>query len=207
MDSMQPNTPNTPQNSSEPNNIYNPLAAMRDGEQVLFEIKRHPIGLAGVYATFGLLVVIAAIGAIMGPSLFPDFDKRTVSNIGLGFFLFAVAFAALFTYIARRVYYGNRWILTSDSITQVTQNSLFSKQSSQLGLDNLEDVSVEQNGILPHLFKYGVLRGQTAGEHGKFLFTYCPNPNAYAQQILMAREAFEHGESHQNGPRQSTGNN
>lgn len=207
---MQPNTPYTPntaQPQKDPNSIYNPLRAMREGEHVLFEIKRHPIGLAGVYATFGLLVIIAAIGAIAGPSLFPDFDRRLVSNVGLGFFLFAVVFAALFTYIARKVYYGNRWILTSDSITQVTQNSLFSKQSSQLGLDNLEDVSVEQSGILPHIFKYGVLRGQTAGEHGKFMFTYCPKPNEYAQQILMAREAFEHGEQHQNGPRPDGGNN
>lgn len=204
---MQPNTPDPTQPQTTQKAIYNPLTAMREGEQVLFEIKRHPIGLVGVYATFGLLVVIAAVGAIAGPNLFPDFDSRLVSNIGLGFFLFAVVFAALFTYIARKVYYGNRWILTSDSITQVTQNSLFSKQSSQLGLDNLEDVSVEQNGILTHIFKYGVLRGQTAGEHGKFLFTYCPEPHTYAQQILVAREAFEHGEQHQNGPRPDGGNN
>lgn len=196
---MQPNQP-IGTTSTPPQNVHNPLKAMRQGEQVVFEIKRHPIGMLGVYISFGLLLVFVAIGAILAPDMLPDVDRRVVSNIGLLAFLISAAFALVFSYIARTVYYGNRWILTTDSLTQITQNSLFSKQSSQLGLDNLEDVTVEQRGIFAHLFKYGVLRCQTAGEHGKFLITFCPNPNEYAQKMLIARENFEHGEVHAAAP-------
>jgi hypothetical protein len=86
---------------------------------------------------------------------------------------------------------GNRWIITSDSITQVNQTSLFNKQSSQLSLANLEDITVEQNGIIQSVFGFGTLRAETAGERSKFMFQYCPNPNSYAQQNLNAREQFE----------------
>jgi hypothetical protein len=79
----------------------------------------------------------------------------------------------------------------------VQQTALFNKQSSQLSLGNLEDVTVEQNGILTHMFNYGVIKAETAGERSKFTFRYCPNPNLYAQQILNAREQFE--QSHRGG--------
>lgn len=169
---------------------------MREGEQVIFEIRRHPIGIIGVYVSFGLLLAIIGIAAIIAPSVLVDYNKRFIANIGLAAFVGGAALSLVFVYIARIVYYGNRWILTSDSLTQVNQHSLFSKQSSQLGMDNLEDVTVEQNGIFAHIFKYGNLRAQTAGEHGKFIITYCPHPHEYAQQILIARENFEHGEAH-----------
>lgn len=169
---------------------------MREGEEVIFEIRRHPVGIIGVYISFGVLLAFVGFGAVIAPSMFTDYDKRFISNIGLGVFLACIALSAVFVYIARIVYYGNRWILTSDSLTQVNQHSLFSKQSSQLGMDNLEDVTVEQNGIIAHMFNYGTLRGQTAGEHGKFMITYCPRPTEYAQKMLIARENFEHGEQH-----------
>jgi hypothetical protein len=94
------------------------------------------------------------------------------------------------------LYWGNSWVVTTDSITQVNQTGLFTRQSSQLSLANLEDVTAEQNGILAHAFNYGLLKAETAGEHSKFSFYYCPNPNLYAQQILHAREQFEQGGGH-----------
>lgn len=58
-------------------------------------------------------------------------------------------------------------------------------------MGNLEDVTTEKTGIFPHMFNYGVLKCETAGERSKFMFSYCPNPDYYAQQILDARERFE----------------
>lgn len=176
---------------------------MREGESVLFQITRHPIGLVTVYAMFAILLVIVGISAVMAPDVLTEYNRRTVSNIGLAAFLFAAILSLVFVTIAHKIYYGNRWILTSDSLTQVNQFSLFSKQNSQLGLDNLEDVTVDQKGILSHMLDYGSLRAQTAGEHGKFIFIYCPHPNKYAKQILDARENFEHGNAYQNPQHQN----
>ncbi|HVV66912.1 MAG TPA: hypothetical protein VHB72_02470 [Candidatus Saccharimonadales bacterium] len=172
--------------------MNNPLSVMQQGEQTICEIKRHPIGLLGIYAMSGaLLVVLAAVAFVIVPhSTSSDNRGQAVMGASLLFFLIA-AIILVFVYIANKVYWGNSWVVTSDSITQMTQTSLFHRQASQLSLGNLEDVTSEKNGILANMFNFGVLRAETAGERSKFMFLYCPTPDYYAQKILAAREQFE----------------
>jgi hypothetical protein len=172
--------------------IKNPLSVMQPDESVICEIKRHPIGIVMLYVGSGLLLVLIAIVlfAVM-PSVVTTVNSTALTSISFVIFLATCLLTLGFVFIANKVYWGNRWILTSDSLTQITQNSLFDRQSSQLSLGNLEDITAEQNGIVAHMFKYGVLRAETAGEKSKFVFIYCPNPDSYAQQILNAREQFE----------------
>jgi len=95
--------------------------------------------------------------------------------------------------LATIVYWQNQWVVTTDSITQVAQRGLFNRQVSQLSMDNLEDVTVDQVGIIAKIFNFGTLRVETAGERAKFLFVYCPRPNRYAHEILEAHETFMEG--------------
>jgi hypothetical protein len=173
----------------------NPLSTMQPGEQVICEIKRHPIGIIGVYGMVGFVLIVMTV-LIFGvaPSIFSSVDRNTILSIGAVVLLVTAILGLGFAFISNIVYWGNRWVVTSDSITQVQQTSLFNKQSSQLSLENLEDVTSEQNGILTHMFNYGVIKAETAGERSKFMFRYCPNPNFYAQQILAARERFMQAE-------------
>ncbi len=187
---MNPNESQTP----APQPTASPLNAMRPGEVTIFAVKRHIIGLIGIYASFIVLLLIAGIAAFMAPNVLTDYDQGTVTMVSAAVFLVAAALCLLFVVVAHYVYYGNRWVLTSDSLTQVYQRSLFDKQSSQLSLANLEDITVIQNGIMSHLFNYGTLKAETAGERSKFVFIYCPNPNVFAQKILVAREEFEQGQ-------------
>jgi hypothetical protein len=194
-----------PNQTNETQGVRNPLATMQPGEQVICEIKRHPIGIVGMYAMAGLLLTVLAVAVfVIAPLVMPSVSGSRIMEVGgLGFAL-VLAGTLLFLYIGNTVYIGNRWIVTDDSITQVQQTSLFSKQSSQLSMGSLEDITAEQNGILPQMFNYGVLKAETAGERSKFSFRYCPNPNYYAQQILNAREKFEQeqrrGYGNQNQP-------
>jgi hypothetical protein len=175
--------------------IKNPISAMRDGEVTVFAIKRHPIGLIGYYASFVALLVIVGVIAVAAPSLLGDsVDSDTVQKGAMIAFAVALAFSLVYGIIGHYVYNSNSWILTTDSLTQVLQRSLFDRQSSQLSLANLEDVTVRQDGILAHMLNYGTLNAETAGERSKFIFIYCPRPNEIAQKILVARENFEQGQ-------------
>ena len=167
---------------------------MRNDERSLFEAKRHPIGMLGIYIVAAiLLIVLGVVAFAILPAAASNAGQDGLSAYGaLGFAIIAVL-VVVFVAISHYVYWGNRWILTDDSLTQVLQRSLFDRQSSQLGLANLEDITVQQDGILPHMFNFGTLRAETAGERSKFVLTYCPNPNQYARQILEARENFEQG--------------
>jgi hypothetical protein len=167
---------------------------MRPGERMVIDVKRHPIGILGTYIGVSILIVVLAVlGYVVAPDILTSYTSSQVYGITTAILLCSVILSGLFVLVAHIVYWGNHWIVTNDSITQVLQNSLFSKQSSQLSMANLEDITVEQNGILPHLFDYGLLWAETAGEREKFRFPYCPHPNEVAKQILQERETFMQG--------------
>jgi hypothetical protein len=178
------------QPSQQPVTATNPLAAMRKDEAVIFQIRRHPFGLLGIHITAGFMLLGAAVIIyVLLPHFLTSVPHTKLYGVGTLVFVIIAAIMFLFLAITHKVYWGNSWILTSDSLTQVTQSSLFDKQSSQLSLANLEDVTAEQNGPLSHMLNFGVLRVETAGERSKFVFPYCPNPNLYAQQVLLLERA------------------
>lgn len=174
---------------------------MQAGERRIMDIKRHPIGILITYVLCCLVLVGIGVITLLGLPTISDLTGSQVDQIaGVSLFIFAVI-CAVYSLIATKVYWGNTWILTSDSITQITQTGLFTRQSSQLSLEDIEDVTAEQNGIFTHIFNYGLIRVETAGEHSRYTFVFCPNPNYYAQQILRAREDhILHASGHATGP-------
>lgn len=176
---------------NQKSSVNNDLSVMQPGEQVLFKLKRHPIGLVAIYImTAFLLAIIAVLALAVVPNMLEGDMRSQAMRYGGIIFLVTAIIGVLYNLLATKIYWGNSWVVTSDSLTQVTQTSLFDRESSQLSLHSLEDVSAVQNGILTHAFNYGLLKVETAGEHSKFQFLYCPNPNYYAREILAARESF-----------------
>ena len=196
---MEPNQQSPEQTTGQPiaetstqevKQVNNPLAAMQPGEEVIFDIKRHPIGILLIYGTLGVLLLAAAF-ILFG--VLPDLaggNNSGAAGLGTAIFFLLAIMALVFAFVANIVYWGNRWIVTSDSITQISQISLFNKQSSQLSLKNVEDISAHKQGILQHIFNYGSLKAETANERTTFLFTYCPRPTEHAQRIIQAHEAL-----------------
>lgn len=186
--------PQEEQNSSQnvgngQSTIPNPLSAMQPEEQIVCEIKRHPIGIFIVFGISGLVIILLAIFAFV---VVPGGTTSSSARIGAGLaFLLITVGSMLFAFVANIIYWGNHWVVTTDSITQMQQTSLFNRESSQLSLGNLEDMAAEKKGVLATIFNFGILKAETAGEREKFLLAYCPRPEFYAQKILMAREAFE----------------
>lgn len=163
-------------------------------EKIIFQIKRHPIGILTIYITSSILIIVLAVVAFgVVPRYLTSSSSTQVYGIASVVYLIFLLLVGCFVYITHIVYWDNSWTLSDESLTQVTRSSLFDKQSSHLSLGNLQDVTASQEGILPHLFRYGSLRVETAGEGSKFIFPLCPDPNVYAQHILEARERFEQG--------------
>lgn len=161
-------------------------------ERVIFRIKRHPIGILAVYFTSSVLLIVLAVVAFgVAPRYFTSTSSSQVFGIAAVAYSIFLLLVSVFVYVAHIVYWDNSWTLSDESLAQVTRSSLFDKQSSHLSLGNLQDVIASQEGILPHMFHYGSLIVETAGEKSKFIFPLCPNPNLYAQHILEAREQFE----------------
>jgi len=168
------------------------MVVLQPGERIVAQIKRHPIGIVGNYVSGGIVIVLAAAAALF---LVPHLAQNSangsqIQEAAFGLLLLLAVGTAGMLAIASKVYWQNEWIITSDSITQISQLGLFTRQSAQLSMENLEDVTVDQTGFVQHSFNFGTLHVETAGEHSKFVFPYCPNPTYYARLILEAREDF-----------------
>lgn len=176
-----------------------PLSALPQ-EDIIFIIKRHPIGIIGVYASSSALLIALAIVAFgLAPKYITAFGSSEIYGIATVVYLLFLFVVLGFVFVSHMVYWDNSWTLSSESLAQVTRTGLFDKQSSHLSLGNLQDVTASQDGVLQHLFHYGSLRVESAGETSKFVFPYCPNPDTYAEYILEARERFEQGDRGNDG--------
>lgn len=190
---------NLPQDSKATKTELHPMVVLQPGERIICEIKRHPFGILSMYFSGGLAILIAVVLAAMAPQIadqlaYTGDNIMTTALLGAGIIVIGVA---CMLWIATTIYWQNRWIVTDDSITQIVQDGLFGRRVSQLSMENLEDVTVDQQGFLPSMFNFGTLKAETAGERSKFVFPMCPNPNAYARKILEVHEAFLHQVRHQ----------
>lgn len=196
MNPTQNTTPEQGHPQNPPQEKLHPMVVLRPGERVIGEIKRHPFGILSVYFSGAIAIVTAFTIAILAP----NFIQQSGDNI-LGPALLAAAILSIgiacVLWIATSIYWQNRWIITDDSITQIIQDGLFGRRVSQLSMENLEDVTVDQRGIIQSMFNFGTLKAETAGERAKFVFPFCPNPNAYARKILEVHETFLHQSRHQ----------
>ena len=163
------------------------MVVMQPGEKVVCVIDRHPFGIIQQYiaATFA----IALMSVLMLVTIPGKVSSSTATLFYLGLLVIVMVLVAVLA-AATRVYWENKWIITTDSLTQVTQGSIFGAQASSLSLEHLEDISVEQRGVLPRMFNFGTLKAETAGDHSKFQFVYCPEPLEYARKIIDAKEKF-----------------
>ncbi len=187
------------QNPNPTNAELHPMVILQPGERVICEIKRHPFGILSMYFSGGVAILVAVVLAAMAPQFadqlaYSGDNVMTMAVFAAGIVVVGVA---CMLWIATTIYWQNRWIVTDDSITQIVQDGLFGRRVSQLSMENLEDVTVDQQGLIQSMFNFGTLKAETAGERSKFVFPMCPNPNAYARKILEVHEAFLHQVRHQ----------
>src|SRR5664279_5443084 len=84
--------------------IPNILPVMEPGERTLCTIKRHPIGILGIYAMCGLILTITAIVAFTVVPGAASGNTRQAVLAGTLIFVVVAAVCAAFALVAARVY-------------------------------------------------------------------------------------------------------
>ena len=170
-----------------------PFLNLSEGEYVILDIKRHPMGMIIPIALTGLsLFAILAFAAIY-PSLvnsgIPMIDASTMFGIILLVALVVVLGGA----IALWVYVQNQFFMTNESVIQEIQESLVSRHEQTVSLGSIEDASFRKSGIMQTLFDYGTIRLSTEGEETTYIFHYVVNPKKQVAILNNAIEAFKNG--------------
>lgn len=171
-----------------------PHLNLTDGEFVILDIKRHPIGLlAPIFATgVGLLVLAVILVIYPSTESASSFGMPSFSAILLPVLLLMVL-VGLGGLIVVWIYLQNQFYMTNESVVQEIQHGLFSRHEQTVSLGSIEDASFKQSGILQTMLNYGTVRLSTEGEETTYRFSYVANPRSQVSTLNNAIEAFKNG--------------
>lgn len=196
----RPYDPQAPQISPEIQQKYEesrrkyPKLNLSNGEYVISDVKRHPIGLIGIWgaATAVVMIVLAMLAMLVQNDSTGLSSQVPASLVGLGVLVVAVLVACGATALAW-IYQANKFYLTNESVIQNIQNSLFSKRQQTVSLANIEDASHLRSGIMQHIFNYGSIRLSTEGDETTYRFSFAARPEEQVRVLNNAVEAFKNG--------------
>ncbi|MBC7471757.1 MAG: PH domain-containing protein [candidate division SR1 bacterium] len=129
-------------------------------------------------------------------------DNILLDAIDSTFYIVNILLLTTFTLFFHN-YYLSLQIVTSERIIDIDQRGLFLREVSELPIDNIEDVSYNQNGFWGTIFNYGDVIVQTAGstlgqssdpkaENDRkingFVFNNVPNPAYISATISQLRQ-------------------
>lgn len=179
--------------SSRARSFFN-MIEFDKNEELIWEIRKHPFGLWLIYLTGATISALIFAVMVFGPLMLnSDFlglgidvgSLRSVLVV-VGFFLTVLGLAG--TAIGAYLYQANVVLVTSEKLAQLLYASIFNRKISQLSIGDVQDVSVQQSGIFAHMFNYGTLVIETAGEQNNYVFTFTPKPYETAKAIVGAHE-------------------
>ena len=171
-----------------------PHLNLSEGEYVILDIKRHPIGMLLPIGMTALLVAAILLFAAIYPSIADSSlvvmpSPPAVFGMALLFCVLVVLGGAT----ALWVYLQNQFYMTNESVIQEIQESLFSRHEQTVSLGSIEDASFRQSGILQTMFDYGTIRLSTEGDETTYIFHYVTNPKRQIAILNNAIESFKNG--------------
>lgn len=87
-------------------------------------------------------------------------------------------------------YYFDCWIVTNKRTIHTELRALFSRISSSVPHDKIQDITVDIHGIFPTTLRFGDLKIQTAGGFREFIFQDIPEPHKTKEIIFQAQKEF-----------------
>lgn len=173
-----------------------PYLNLSEGEFVMLQIRRHPIGmLIPAVGTIVLLLVLSAVTLAL-PDIYPVAAESTglpSVAIVIGLLALLMGIVTAFGGIAIWVYLRNQFFLTNESVIQEIQHSLFSRHEQTVSLGSIEDVSFRKQGVMQYIFNYGTMRLSTEGEETTYRFAFVEDPKKQTAAVSNAIEAFKNG--------------
>ena len=165
-------------------------------EKVYREVRKDLFGLFIIYfmgslitLTFTALLTWAATYDFQQASAFAGVDVNSIGPILVIVSFFLIVGSVIMTAIGSFLYRNNVVLITSEKLAQLLYLSIFNRKISQLSIADVQDVTVTQKGIFAHIFDYGTLTVETAGEQSNYVFTFTPKPYEVAKSLVGSHEA------------------
>jgi energy-coupling factor transporter transmembrane protein EcfT len=159
------------------------MVKLEEGEKILRIVRRH------------FLILIPSIVAIIFAAIFPFliyiFLTSAFLSLDLSVVLLIDNFAAhwgsfgysvwllllwIFFFVEWTDYYLDMIVITDRRVIEVRQKGFFNREVTSFLHSQIQDITVDTEGVLRTLFKFGELHIQTAGHNHEIIIkdAYCP---------------------------------
>lgn len=162
--------------------------ALQDGEYVISKARRHWVYLAvnlGKDIALGVVPVVA-VAVLM--QMTAGFDGNA-GRIVLLLMVLWLGFWGIRGYFTWYKYQNDLWVVTNQRIVDSLKKHWFSHRMASADLVNVEDMSVDREGVFATMFNYGDLLCQTAGAQEKFILSGIPKPTEVLAIVDRHRDA------------------
>jgi uncharacterized membrane protein YdbT with pleckstrin-like domain len=164
---------------------FYPTPGSAQEEEIVIFARRHWVSYLGQIALSIILILLPIILwlvlELMHAHIYQGNLQNAIVIVGSVYYLVAITF----TFATWISYYYDIYIVTRDTIVDITQVGFFGRKVSQLSLLRVQDVTSNIKGILPTLFAYGDVLVETAGERSEtFLLESVANPQEFSAKIL-----------------------
>jgi len=167
---------------------------LRPNETVKYVVRHHWAGFVGTILLALGMALIATLALVVVHFTLPNPSPDTIYTLILAVVVFTV-FLLTFLFSSWINYYYDILIITSERLINVNQVGMLARQTSELGLRQIQDASAQINGLWQTAFNYGLLVVETAGEDsgeasqrsglaGFFSIPEVPDPNRLARLVL-----------------------
>jgi len=89
-------------------------------------------------------------------------------------------------------WYFHVFIITDERIIDINFHNLIYKELSEAKIDNIQDVTYRQGGVLRAMFNFGDVIMQTAGREREFMIEGAPEPNRVVKIMNELKLEEEH---------------
>ena len=167
---------------------YFPVPGKESDEPIVIYLHRH-------FASFFRQMLVGFFFTIL-PWVFwyiyNQYYDITTTNLQqfMVIILFAIYYLILacYIFIEWMVYYYGILIVTTKTLIDIDQKTIFSRNISHVHLMQIEDIQSEIKGLLPTIFAYGNVLIQTAGSEEHTIIKDIPNPQQVSALILKLHQ-------------------
>lgn len=160
---------------------------LQGDEQVITLVRRHPLYI------YPKLLGLAFVGVAPIALAWWGISAAGEQADPLRPFLLpaAVVWAAIWLVIGYFTWYRHQndiWVLTNQRLIDSFKRHWFHHDMSSADLVNVEDMSIQREGLLETMFNYGDVRCETAGTAGSFVLAAIPDPSGMLARLDAARD-------------------
>jgi uncharacterized membrane protein YdbT with pleckstrin-like domain len=158
---------------------------IQDNEDIVFVVRQDISFLIFKILQLVIFVIALLIARII---LLGYLNSFWIAGYDMIFFGLNAAMILYFTLVFHN-YYLSIQIVTNLRVIDIEQNGLFSRKANQLAVNNIENVTYRQEGLLASVLNFGDVIIETAGKQdpisqaGGFVFDQVPRPSEITEKL------------------------